>query len=97
VHAALGRDRAAALVESALSGIAGGLAELGVRRFVVAGGETSGAVVDALAVKALRIGAQIEPGVPWTTTVGGAPLALALKSGNFGGPDFFTTALAQQA
>lgn len=96
VHAALGRERAAALVETALAGITSGLAGLGVRRFVVAGGETSGAVVDALAVKALRIGAQIEPGVPWTTTIGGPPLALALKSGNFGSPDFFTKALEMQ-
>ena len=65
----------------------------GVRRMVVAGGESSGAVVQALDVKALRIGPQIDPGVPSTVTVGERPLALALKSGNFGGEDFFTKAL----
>ncbi|MBD5635660.1 MAG: hypothetical protein IAI49_14400, partial [Candidatus Eremiobacteraeota bacterium] len=65
------------------------------RRFIVAGGETSGATVRALGVDALRIGPQIEPGVPWTVSVGGAqPLALALKSGNFGSEDFFARALA---
>jgi uncharacterized protein YgbK (DUF1537 family) len=62
---------------------------------IVAGGETSGAVVKALGVKGLRIGREIDPGVPWTTTLpdkGGRPLALALKSGNFGTPDFFLKA-----
>ncbi|NCZ74692.1 MAG: hypothetical protein EBX65_04185 [Betaproteobacteria bacterium] len=63
----------------------------GVRRFVVAGGETSGAVVQALDVKLLRIGAQIDPGVPWTESLQG--FALALKSGNFGRDDFFTKRL----
>jgi uncharacterized protein YgbK (DUF1537 family) len=73
--------------------IAKGLVERGVRRFVVAGGETAGAVVQALGVKGLRIGRQIDPGVPWTVSLPGnlgePPLALALKSGNFGAPDFF--------
>ena len=65
-----------------------------MRRLVVAGGETSGAVVRALGVRALRIGAQIDPGVPWTLTVPGEPrIALALKSGNFGAVDFFVKAL----
>jgi uncharacterized protein YgbK (DUF1537 family) len=60
---------------------------------LVAGGETSGAVVKALGVEGLRIGPQIDPGVPWTTTLGaGKPLALALKSGNFGSVDFFSKA-----
>ena len=63
------------------------------RRLVVAGGETSGAVVKALGIKGLRIGAQIDPGVPCTVTLSDPPLALALKSGNFGGPDFFGHAL----
>ncbi|MBY0440083.1 MAG: hypothetical protein K2W80_18020, partial [Burkholderiales bacterium] len=76
-----------------LAGIAHGLAAAGVRRLVVAGGETSGAVVGALGVRALRIGPVIAPGVPWTASDGGAPLWLALKSGNFGAPDFFRTAL----
>ncbi len=96
-QAALGRETAAALIENALAAIARGLAQLGVRRFVIAGGETSGAVVGALGVHVLRIGEQIEPGVPWTTVVDGPPLALALKSGNFGGADFFTRALAMTA
>ena len=57
---------------------------------VVAGGETSGAVVSALDIERLRIGADIDPGVPWTYAEGsGPPLLLALKSGNFGGPHFF--------
>jgi uncharacterized protein YgbK (DUF1537 family) len=91
----LGQDRAGKIVEDALSRIAIGLVALGVRRLVVAGGETSGAVVKALGVTGLRIGPQIDPGVPWTTTIGSKPtLALALKSGNFGGVDFFLRALA---
>ncbi|WP_321574099.1 nucleotide-binding domain containing protein, partial [Geminicoccus harenae] len=69
-----------------------GLAERGVRRFVVAGGETSGAVMAALQVSALRIGEKIDPGVPATVSIGTEPLALALKSGNFGTPDFLTKA-----
>jgi uncharacterized protein YgbK (DUF1537 family) len=63
-----------------------------VQRLVVAGGETSGAVVQALGVSTLRIGVPICPGVPWTQAEG-RPLHLALKSGNFGGPDFFAEAL----
>lgn len=94
VQAKLGRDKAGELVESALSSLAVTLREAGVDRFVVAGGETSGAVVKALGVDALCIGAQIAPGVPWTVSTGAAPLALALKSGNFGGPDFFADALS---
>ncbi len=65
----------------------------GVRRLVVAGGETSGAVVSALGLDALAIGPEIAPGVPAMSTAAGPPLALALKSGNFGAPDFFETAL----
>jgi uncharacterized protein YgbK (DUF1537 family) len=88
----LGRERAGALVEAALARVARGLVERGVRRLVVAGGETSGAVVNALGVSALRIGPQIAPGVPWTASLGDRPLALALKSGNFGAPRFFLDA-----
>jgi len=88
----LGRERAGEMIERALAEIAAGLLAAGVRRLIVAGGETSGAVVQRLAVKALRIGPQIDPGVPWTATVGEPVLALALKSGNFGAPDFFTRA-----
>ena len=88
----LGREPAGALVESLLSGIAVGLVDAGVRRLVVAGGETSGAVVRELGVRALEIGEEIDPGVPWTASLGDRPLALALKSGNFGAEDFFTRA-----
>ena len=66
----------------------------GVRKLVVAGGETSGAVVQALGVSTLRIGPTIDPGVPWTEVSSPIPLALALKSGNFGTVDFFAKALA---
>ena len=89
----LGVERAGELVEQALARVARELVAAGVRRLVVAGGETSGAVVSALGVKSLRIGHQIDPGVPWTeTSVDGPPLALALKSGNFGGETFFRKA-----
>ncbi len=92
----LGRERASDLLESAFARMAVALVERGARRLVVAGGETSGAVVQALKVAALRIGPEIAPGVPWTVTAGGRPvIALALKSGNFGGPDFFARALEQ--
>jgi len=98
VQADLGAERAGALVEHALATLAQTLVErAGVRRLVVAGGETSGAVVHALAVKQLRIGAPICPGVPWTQAEPDAQqrvLQLALKSGNFGGPNFFAEALA---
>jgi uncharacterized protein YgbK (DUF1537 family) len=90
---AVGKARAATLVEDALAAIAKALVERGVRRLVVAGGETSGAVVGALGVRALAIGPQIDPGVPWTFTVPGEPVGLALKSGNFGAEDFFLKAL----
>jgi 3-dehydrotetronate 4-kinase len=79
-------------IEQAFRGLAKGLAAAGARRFVVAGGETSGAVAEALGVKALAIGPEIAPGVPWTASLGGEPMLLALKSGNFGGPDFFMKA-----
>jgi uncharacterized protein YgbK (DUF1537 family) len=92
VQRRLGRERAGALIEETLAAIARGLAAKGVRRFVIAGGETAGAVVQALGVTGLRIGRQIDPGVPWTMSLGEPPLALALKSGNFGAPDFFERA-----
>ena len=93
VQKALGRERAGALIEGIFAEIARGLVESGVRRLVVAGGETAGAVVQALGVTGLRIGRQIDPGVPWTVSLGEPRLALALKSGNFGAPDFFLRAL----
>ena len=93
LQARLGRDAAGALVERTLALVAAGLVAAGVRQMVVAGGETSGAVVSALGVRRLRIGAEIDPGVPWTYAEGdGPPMLLALKSGNFGGRDFFTAA-----
>jgi uncharacterized protein YgbK (DUF1537 family) len=93
IQARYGRDRAGAMMEKTLGDIARALVDAGVRRIVVAGGETSGAVVSALGVTALRIGPEIDPGVPWTEALGPQRLALALKSGNFGGDDFFAKAL----
>ncbi len=92
VQQELGRERAGALVEKVMAEIAKGLVERDFRRLVVAGGETAGAVVQALGVSGLQIGRQIDPGVPWTVSLGDPPLALALKSGNFGKPDFFLRA-----
>jgi uncharacterized protein YgbK (DUF1537 family) len=92
-----GAAGAAERVEGMLAAIARGLRARGVGRLVVAGGETSGAVVAGLGVDALRIGPQIDPGVPWTATFDEPPLALALKSGNFGGEDFFSRAFAERA
>lgn len=98
VQSELGVAQAGALVEQALAAIARALVEGGVRQLVVAGGETSGAVVQALGVRQMQIGAQIDPGVPWAhAQCGAGPLHLALKSGNFGADDFFTKAFAQLA
>jgi uncharacterized protein YgbK (DUF1537 family) len=97
VQDALGTEAAGTRVEKALAEIARGLVTNGVRRLVVAGGETAGAVVQALGIDRLRIGPQIDPGVPWCAAhspVAGATMRLALKSGNFGTPDFFTKAFA---
>ncbi|WP_337875950.1 3-oxo-tetronate kinase [Elioraea sp.] len=91
----LGREAAGQLVERTLAEVADALVARGVRRLVVAGGETSGAVVSRLGVRRLAIGPEIDPGVPWTYApdiAGG--LHLALKSGNFGGRDFFLKAFA---
>lgn len=96
VQSKLGRDEAGAMIERTLGRIAQGLVAKGVRRLVVAGGETSGAVVGALGVEGLHIGPEIDPGVPWTFSIGKPTLALALKSGNFGTPDFFTKAFRVQ-
>jgi uncharacterized protein YgbK (DUF1537 family) len=87
-----GRGKAGAMMEAALGGIADGLVAGGARRIIVAGGETAGAVVSALGVQGLKIGREIDPGVPWTESLGDPRLALALKSGNFGGVDFFPKA-----
>jgi len=94
----LGRDAAGALIEQTMAHIAEDLVARGVRRLVVAGGETAGAVVFRLGVRSLRIGGEIDPGVPWTYAEGGAtPLLLALKSGNFGSQDFFLKAFGVTA
>jgi uncharacterized protein YgbK (DUF1537 family) len=90
-----GVEKSSHAIESTMAQLAKGLVAAGVGRLVVAGGETSGAVVGALDVTALRIGPEIDPGVPWTASVGQKPMLLALKSGNFGAPDFFTKAFAQ--
>jgi len=96
VQSRLGTQTAGETVEAALAHIARGLVAAGARRLVVAGGETSGACVQALGVRQMRIGAQIDPGVPWchapSTVAGAGGLQLALKSGNFGGTDFFSRA-----
>ena len=95
VQGELGREHSGALVEETMGKIAKELVSAGVRRLVIAGGETSGAVVSALGVEGLLIGREIDPGVPWTFSIGEPGLALALKSGNFGTEDFFTKAFEQ--
>ena len=96
VQEKLGREHAGSIVEETFGKIAKGLVAKGVRRVLVAGGETAGAVVGALGVEGLAIGPEIDPGVPWTFSIGEPSLALALKSGNFGTPDFFTKAFKLQ-
>jgi len=89
----LGRNQAGELIETVLADVAEYLVAHGARRLVVAGGETSGAVVARLGATRLRIGEEIDPGVPWTLAdTPHGQIHLALKSGNFGGPDFFTRA-----
>lgn len=100
IQARLGVETAGALVESCIARIARGLVDSGVRQLVVAGGETSGACVQALGITQLAIGGQVDPGVPWCHAQPAcAPegLHLALKSGNFGTPDFFTKAFSTLA
>jgi len=95
VQAQLGVAEAGALVEHALAAVARGLVGLGVRQLVVAGGETSGACVQALGIAQLQIGPQIDPGVPWCHAPAEiAGVHIALKSGNFGTEDFFSKAFA---
>jgi 3-dehydrotetronate 4-kinase len=88
----IGQARAGQVVEELIAAIAAALPAQGFSRILVAGGETSGAVVNALGVKALSIGPEIDPGVPWTRSLSGPDVALALKSGNFGTADFFLKA-----
>ncbi|WP_225782723.1 3-oxo-tetronate kinase [Xenophilus sp. Marseille-Q4582] len=103
IQGQLGVEEAGALVERTLAQIARGLAARGVRQLVVAGGETSGACVQALGIAQMRIGGQIDPGVPWCHAAVDAALKapeglhITLKSGNFGTPDFFTKAFAALA
>ena len=92
IQARLGRNESGTMIEEVLAQTAQGLQRRGFTRLLVAGGETSGAVVQALGAQALAIGPEIDPGVPWTRTLDGPELALALKSGNFGSPDFFLKA-----
>ena len=94
VQRQLGVEEAGALVERTLAAIAKGLVALGVRQLIVAGGETSGACVQALGITQMQIGPQIAPGVPWCHSSG---IHIALKSGNFGGNDFFTGAFKMLA
>ena len=98
VQAQLGVQRAGEMVEHTLAAVARGLVERGVGQLVVAGGETSGACVQALDIASLRIGPQIAPGVPWchapTSHAGSGAVHIALKSGNFGAVDFFTHAFS---
>jgi uncharacterized protein YgbK (DUF1537 family) len=89
-----GRERAALAIEGFLAATAREAVQRGVRRLVVAGGETSGAVVGALALESLEIGPEIDPGVPALFSRAGHGLGLALKSGNFGSPEFFARAFA---
>ena len=92
VQAKLGREQAGAWMESALAQVSVGLQALGVKQWVIAGGETSGACVQALRISQMQIGAQIDPGVPWCYSPHHEAGHLTLKSGNFGTPDFFTKA-----
>jgi uncharacterized protein YgbK (DUF1537 family) len=89
VQAQLGREAAGHLIERSIGELALRLRQAGVRKFIVAGGETSGAVMAALKIRSLRIGPEIAPGVPWTVCEDEPQLCLALKSGNFGDDDFF--------
>ena len=94
-QARLGREAAGSMVEDVIAATALGLRRRGFSRFLVAGGETSGAVVQALGAQALSIGPEIDPGVPWTRTLDGPDMALARKSGNFGAADIFLKAWSQ--
>lgn len=99
VQEKLGSARAGELVEQALAAVALGLVQRGVGQLIVAGGETSGACVQALGIQSMRIGPQIAPGVPWchaaTDQAEGRSIHITLKSGNFGAADFFTSAFGQ--
>jgi len=91
----LGTERSAHILETAMGMIAVGIRDRGVRRIVVAGGETSGAIVTALGINGGLIGEEAAAGVPWIYTAGAVPLALLLKSGNFGDPDLLVRSVSQ--
>jgi 3-dehydrotetronate 4-kinase len=93
VQQRLGHASAAALVERTFGALAVALADRGVRTFVVAGGETSAAVLQALRIRMLTFGDELDPGVPWTRSLEPDGFVFALKSGNFGGRHFFVKAL----
>jgi len=93
VQKTLGREPASETLERAFGDIASALVDAGVRTFVVAGGETAGRVADTLGLRRLRIGPEIDPGVPWTLHLGEPAVHVAFKSGNFGSEDFFLKAL----
>jgi 3-dehydrotetronate 4-kinase len=94
IQSEFGRQTVASAVEQMMANIARRLVdECNVRRLIVAGGETSGAIVSTLGVSTLRIGPRIAISVPWTESIEGPRLALALKSGNFGGRNFFQRAV----
>jgi len=93
IQGRLGTEQAGRIIEQCIADVARALITMGVNKYIVAGGETSGAVMQALGIKALKIGPEIDPGVPWTVAASGKPICLALKSGNFGTEDFFTKAL----
>lgn len=96
VQSQLGVHAAGSAIENLLGLVAKGLVDFGVGQLLVAGGETSGACVKALGIDQMQIGQQIDPGVPWCyAVVQSKPLHLALKSGNFGAPDFFTNAFSK--
>ena len=94
VQKALGVAGAATVVEAAMGLIGRGLVERGIDRLVVAGGETSGSVTEALGIRDVVVGADAAPGVPWLFADVGHPLALLLKSGNFGEPGLLVAASA---
>ncbi|MFK7876131.1 MAG: 3-oxo-tetronate kinase [Paracoccaceae bacterium] len=93
VQQSLGAAQAGHMIETLMGQVAQHARNNGIKRLIVAGGETSGAVVSALGISALRIGPQIASGVPWCETLDADRVAVALKSGNFGGADFFADAL----
>lgn len=101
VQGSLGAEEAGAMVERTIAAVARGLVERGVRQLIVAGGETSGACVQSLNITQMKVGSQIDPGVPWCHALSDAAdetgLHLTLKSGNFGSDDFFTKAFTMLA